>query len=177
MLEGLEHLVRIRSNWCHCLDRGCLQETVLGLSIKERVTDTGCDDSISSSRCWSFSFIFPMPNWPKLVGHDLWSATPLAFKSPRINSSSFSGIPLMVVVILHQSTKWNLSQFAPRVCSGNSFLSKLADIFDMLFAVFRMLISFIFLSVTTGSGRLPSLFWRFSVSIEQSHVISTSLLP
>ena len=102
-----------------------------------------------------------MPNWPKLVGHDLWSATPLAFKSPRINSSSFSGIPLMVVVILYQSTKWNLSQFAPRVSSGNSFLSKLADIFDMLFAVFRMLISFNFLSVTTRSGRLPSLSGDF----------------
>ena len=47
MLEGLEHLVRIRSSWCHCLDLGCLQETVLGLGIKERVTDTGCDDSIA----------------------------------------------------------------------------------------------------------------------------------
>ena len=161
MLEGLEHLVRIRSNWCHCLDRGCLQETVLGLSIKERVTDTGCDDSISSCRCWSFSFIFPMPNWPKLVGHDLWSATALAFKSPRINSSSVSRIPLMVVVILYQSTKWNLSQFAPRVCSGKQFPVKTSWYLWHGFAVFRMLISFIFLSVTTGSGRLPSLSWRF----------------
>lgn len=177
MLEGLEHLVRIRSSWCHCLDRGCLQETVLGLSIKERVTDTGCDDSISSSRCWSFSFIFPMPNWPKLVGHGLWSATALAFKSPRINSSYVSRIPLMVVVILYQSTKWNLSQFAPRVCSGKQFPVKTSWYLWHGFAVFRMLISFIFLSVTTGSGRLPSLFRRFSVSIEQSHVISTSLLP
>ena len=168
MLEGLEHLVRIRSNWCHCL---------LGLSIKERVTDTGCDDSISSCRCWSFSFIFPMPNWPKLVGHDLWSATALAFKSPRINSSSVSRIPLMVVVILYQSTKWNLSQFAPRVCSGKQFPVKTSWYVWHGFAVFRMLISFIFLSVTTGSGRLPSLFRWFSVSIEQSHVISTSLLP
>ena len=33
-------LVRIRSNWCRCLDLGCLQETVLGLVIEERVPET-----------------------------------------------------------------------------------------------------------------------------------------
>ena len=33
-------LVRIRSNWCRCIDLGCLQETVLGLVIEERVPET-----------------------------------------------------------------------------------------------------------------------------------------
>ena len=33
-------LVRIRSNWCRCLDFGCLQEPMLGLVIEERVPET-----------------------------------------------------------------------------------------------------------------------------------------
>lgn len=33
-------LVRIRLNWCRCLNLGCLQETMLGLGIKERVPGT-----------------------------------------------------------------------------------------------------------------------------------------
>ena len=33
-------LVRIRSNWCRCLDFGCLQKPVLGLVIEERVSET-----------------------------------------------------------------------------------------------------------------------------------------
>ena len=41
-----------------------------------------------------------MQNWSKQTDHELWSAPTLALKSPRMNSSSFAGTPLMVVASL-----------------------------------------------------------------------------
>ena len=41
-----------------------------------------------------------MQNWSKQTDHELWSAPTLALKSPRMNSSSSAGIPLMVVASL-----------------------------------------------------------------------------
>ena len=41
-----------------------------------------------------------MQNWSKQTDHEFWSAPTLALKSPRMNSSSFAGTPLMVVASL-----------------------------------------------------------------------------
>ena len=99
MLERPTRLVRIKSSWCQCFDRGCLQETrCWGFVLKKVLLTHNPWWQQSSSRRWPFSFIFPMPNWPKQVGQELWSTPTLALKSPAMNSNSLSGILLMAAL-------------------------------------------------------------------------------
>ena len=105
-------LVRIRSNWCRCLDLGCLQETVLGLVIEgTRSWNRVCDEGIALEGLGCFRSSFQCRNdtskWAMTFDqHQLWRWSHREWTV----SSCFSVIPLMVIA----SSWYNLSFASPR---------------------------------------------------------------
>ena len=103
-------LVRIRSNWCRCLDLGCLQETVGACYWRTGSWNRVCDEGIAleglgyfrSSSQWRND----LSKWAMSFDqHQLWRCSHREWTV----SSSFSVIPLMVIA----SSWYNLSFASP----------------------------------------------------------------